>query len=686
MKKNLGHITYALATVFCFLLGFTVLSIADRNIPLAERPTHVALGGGTKYSHDATFSEIARFVGEHRVTVGRHKEDLSTPEKNRDLFLLRPSQTGRTTPTWSTYPDVNRKMKTTVHQLETHQFEGWAGKYLIYGSPEKAELFAEAMRSQGFTAHMAPPSTAFLFFTQESGSLWSAVGILAALATTLVASQFSRSKSFGIMKLHGHTIGITLARDVRSAFRAAAISSALCAVVSVPLLRAYNGAAQFLTYLQLSITLGAIALALLTLVQATALVVVWKMTDLLNQLKGRLEGVPVIGVTYALRAPTAIMLIVLTITAAISGEELQRFTEQRSLWTETAARSGRLLFTGDGSTVVDADSEKKMVEKVGPWLERKAAAGEIYLALVVQASRGDTLDPEDVLIVDPAYHERHPTSTGGRTGKPSPGGEKTVDVALRDGHPEKTAPTAEALEHILQPILKEPPELTFPTRLPPDSLQFTYGAHSSSHGILPTTRASAVLTLSPENLRADTLVSAATSGGLLVKDPEKARKDIEDDPELSQVIHSVQPAGAHSAQRYEEAHRTFVFTAIGLTASALALTATSFGLVTAYATLRRQRTWVRKIHGWSFTRTYRRVLTTEAALWVALLLGFSWTARNRYLAAHSSALSDGSSPTQALAWAAAVPLSCGAALVVGFLSLVLMLLLLDRRINTHRLS
>ncbi len=686
MRKNLKHFPYIVATFSCFCFAFILLSAADREIPLAKSPNHVSVSGNTSSSREAIFTEMKYFTQDEQITLGKYQEDMAEPEKKRSLFVLQP-RSGESTASIisSTYPDVNRNMKTSTHPLESHKLESWAGKYLIYGTLGQAHIFAEKMRSHGFVVTESRQISPLKFLERESGVMWSAIGIIGALAASIVASGFSRSKSFGIKRMHGHAIGVVLAGDLREMLRITLAASIACMTGATCFLWIYNGAAQIVSYIELSAILCGASLLLLFLIQATVSLIVWNTTDILSQVKGRLNGIPVIGGTYALRAPIAIMLISMTATAHGSGADLQRFKEQRSLWTAESANAGRFLFKGEGSQVVDANSEKAMSETIGSWLEQKAGKGELHIAYVTHASAENSSLPMEILVVDSSYPARHPASVAAPEGQHLSTEKGIATLTVRSGSPDKIRPNRSSIEKALNPLLRNSVELRTAPDLPEQSKQFTYGAQVNPQGILPSIDAAAVITVPAELLTKDMLVSAATSGGVLAKDAEQTRKEIEKTPELSRVIQSVQLAGSASAQRFEESSRNFAFTLIGLLAGAAALIATSFGIISAYATVYRRRTYVRKIHGWSFARNYRRAFVTETVLWASLFALFAWQAISKYTQARTSGMAGGANPEHIMSWASSMPMSCVSVLTIGLISLLIMFQVLDQKIRaTHQ--
>ena len=125
-------------------------------------------------------------------------------------------------------------------------------------------------------------------------------------------------------------------------------------------------------------------------------------------------------------------------------------------------------------------------------------------------------------------------------------------------------------------------------------------------------------------LSGDDLTTALTTGGILLPNPHSESRRVMSSPPLVRAVASISPAGASAAQKASQQRQQLLIAALGALAALLTVVATSVSITGMYGTVHRQRSLVRKLHGWSGLYAFRQVVVWETGLWSALAIFTAW--------------------------------------------------------------
>ena len=178
-------------------------------------------------------------------------------------------------------------------------------------------------------------------------------------------------------------------------------------MISVPILGFYNGLAQWMRWFRWSVQIWILSVAVLLTVEIVTLAIAWSSAEILAQVKGRMTSLPVFSASYLLRFPVAMLAILLIVSVTSATRELWRYEDQQAQWATVDRPVGRVALRGIGSAVIDAASEKRMVDAVGAWL---SDVDEHHRLIVANLSPVDVGLPAPIqlFIINDEYCQRHP--------------------------------------------------------------------------------------------------------------------------------------------------------------------------------------------------------------------------------------------------------------------------------------
>lgn len=222
-----------------------------------------------------------------------------------------------------------------------------------------------------------------------------------------MAAVFARTRRYGILRLHGHSWLHHASRETLHAVSVAAIGIGATALISVPILGFYNGLAQWMRWFRWSVQIWILSVAVLLTVEIVTLAIAWSSAEILAQVKGRMTSLPVFSASYLLRFPVAMLAILLIVSVTSATRELWRYEDQQAQWATVDRHVGRVALRGIGSAVIDAASEKRMVDAVGAWL---SDVDEHHRLIVANLSPVDVGLPAPIqlFIINDEYCQRHP--------------------------------------------------------------------------------------------------------------------------------------------------------------------------------------------------------------------------------------------------------------------------------------
>lgn len=115
-------------------------------------------------------------------------------------------------------------------------------------------------------------------------------------------------------------------------------------------------------------------------------------------------------------------------------------------------------------------------------------------------------------------------------------------------------------------------------------------------------------------------------------------------PRLPGQLPSISPAGASTAQKASQQRQQLLIAGLGALASLLTVVATSVSITGMYSTVHRQRSLVRKLHGWSGLYMFRQVIAWETGLWDTLAIVIAWRSVTSWQAGRTESIAEEGDP------------------------------------------
>ncbi|AAT82555.1 putative permease [Cutibacterium acnes KPA171202] len=140
-------------------------------------------------------------------------------------------------------------------------------------------------------------------------------------------------------------------------------------------------------------------------------------------------------------------------------------------------------------------------------------------------------------------------------------------------------------------------------------------------------------------------------------------------PRLPGQLPSISPAGASTAQKASQQRQQLLIAGLGALASLLTVVATSVSITGMYSTVHRQRSLVRKLHGWSGLYMFRQVVAWETGLWGTLAIVIAWRSVTSWQAGRTESIAEGRRPHDLLSWAYTAPWAWAGTAGVGIATL-----------------
>ncbi|EGG26813.1 hypothetical protein PA08_1048 [Cutibacterium modestum P08] len=305
------------------------------------------------------------------------------------------------------YPNLSSRMVTHIAHMDQDQSTDRSGEYLVYGDVADASTFASGMGALGFRSSVQGQVNLTLVASHNPDIVKAYGGMMGALVALVMAAVFSRTRRYGIPRLHGHSWLHHATRETLHAVSAAIIGMGATALISLPVLGFYNGLAQWMRWFRWSIQIWIPSIAVLLIIDIVTLAIAWSSAGILAQVKGRMTSLPVFSASYLLRFPVAMLAILLIISVTSAARELRRYEDQQDQWTTADRHVGRVTLRGIGSAVIDAAGEKRMVEAVGAWLGDVDEHRGLIIANLSPVDVGLPA-PIQMFIINDEYCQRHP--------------------------------------------------------------------------------------------------------------------------------------------------------------------------------------------------------------------------------------------------------------------------------------
>ena len=191
---------------------------------------------------------------------------------------------------------------------------------------------------------------------------------------------------------------------------------------------------------------------------------------------------------------------------------------------------GRVALRGIGSAVIDAASEKRMVDAVGAWL---SDVDEHHGLIVANLSPVDVGLPAPIqlFIINDEYCQRHPVPACASSPNVStvtgtvPGSLSSVEPRIRHAIAQQLSASAKAGKATIKWSRQEG-----------SHDYFTYGPQSPEQGLSATMTDPVVIRVPSGLLSGDDLTTALTTGGILLLDPNSESRRVTSSPSLARAV------------------------------------------------------------------------------------------------------------------------------------------------------
>lgn len=597
-----------LAVIVAFLLQLST----DQTIAAAGSPAILTVRGDPAVSSLQVYETVVVHSAQMNVSVGKMVEEPGAAG-GRELFLTDGEWLSRG------YPAFARSRPTKVSAFTALGRRHPAGTYLVYGSEADAQSVARVFEGFGYDTVVDPALTATRILFVNNAHSWACFGLLLVLILLVISGEFASTKRYGVQRLCGTSLFAAFAKELGVVGRTAVRWSVPGAMVVAFGLLAFNGLAQIREVLLTVGFLAGIAVIALVAAHACAASLVFLLVRLIDAIRGKMRGVPVLPVYYAVRIPLIALVVVTAAQASVTLHGLRVADAERSSW-DMAAQFQRVSFS---SSLLGGDADwAAMDASVGPWMSRQLVDGHAFLLGVDRmADRSDNL-VASVLVVDAGFVSRYPVirSDGNRL-VPDP--DAVIVATPANSHLGREAGRSWAAGLLAAngtPSAK-PPEI-LSVDLAMGQRFFTCGSggvmseksdYSSSFLVDPV-----VVVVPGSALSPAALVSYATVGAVLFPDRDHLARELGADDSIAKYIQSVDSVSAAFAAQRAGSARRVTESALLLVLLLVSVAGTAMGIASAYMNVHRQRARVRFLLGWSFRRIFSRVLVVEAAAWLVL--------------------------------------------------------------------
>ncbi|WP_150239544.1 bacteriocin-associated integral membrane family protein [Nocardiopsis quinghaiensis] len=613
---------YAVPALLSVILAFLTLSSSAQELTPGD-PDLLWIKENDKTStvEDITeaIDEVAQAEG---FTVVLDLSDLNNPGNLRHFYIAA-GDAGSPGGAWleDGYPDFGRAMQTQVHSFSELTVADPRGYYLVYGDGGDVRFLQDALADVGLTGQVSTFDELMHWEDYLLADDLMAAVITAALCIAILvgAGVLLGARSYGVLRLNGHSYTRILIRDLVHAVRVWALAGVVTTAATLVFLGFYNGLAQLPLFAIIVgyLIAGLTAVALASHALALGLL---HLSSLLSALKGKLPARSTLTAVYLVR--TSALVLVLGAVSAL-GTSIAEANDYRGGF-ERFAQAGetsriRLLGSVQGEEMTEA-----MDNVIGPWLRQSDADGRTIL--VEQTYPSDFLPTGspyldfDVLLVNDTYLEHNEALAP--DGEPY-GASDTIRVLIPDSLAEHEASLVEGTQSWAEFQTEAPTEVEALPLAGPQEM-FTYGTTSQVTLQSLTTVTDPVVVAVPNgSLSAPQYASQASRGGLLFTDPSEAESAIAEGP-LATYVNGLQPVALIAADEYGEILSELRVRAVNLIAliAVLAMTAIAAGLV--YVRTSAQTIFARHISGWTFIATHRRLLAFEGLLALAFTGWITW--------------------------------------------------------------
>lgn len=612
---------YLFVVVFPVVVALSLAWFLELEGPAARNPVVVSVKGDPGTSAQELYAGVRAFAEDEAVAVALLGREVQDPSR-RTLRLHAPAGSGLEDWVTRGYPRVLFASETQVVPFAGDSVQSAAGWYLVYGPVSKAEGLAGVVRGHGYAAEVYDSSlwSALLF---KRSLLYSIVSCWVLGATVLVASTFAKSRGYAIMRFWGNPAGSVLLRELLRVWRYCWPRLLVLVLAGLCVLGFWDrwpGLAQ----------VGAIAVPMLGLMLAGILVVhvvalglAYFLPDTLAAIRGRIQHLPLMSLSFAIRLPVVLLLVMTSVTV-IENVSSVRDAQHVLGGLGPAGQAQRLAISERAAG--EPDEQTAIFLGIGRWLGEVDSRAEAVVSQPMLLEFDEGVQPDKMVLVNPAYVSRHPVLLGDGSVMRAPQGDLTEVVI---GVPEARMGNSQTLVDEIVKTLDLNLDERVVGRISPRVVPladgqdlFTYGAEELGEvtGNV-TVRDPVVVALSGAVLSPEFYASVAGHGGYLFTDPQQAIAEATTNPAITKYVRWIQPPARPYLDRYRERVGDLLASLVGVVFLTAALVGTSFGVSVGYRTERAQQTMARRLFGWSLWRTCRRAFGWELALY-AVVVGY----------------------------------------------------------------
>lgn len=605
VHKSIKYL-YAVMALFTVAMAFLVMQILDE-AAVADVSTIVRIDESENTaSGGQAVLMLEQFATDHGVNIGRELADLQHPDKARHLYLAVGDPAAASTG-WLArgYSGFSRGISTDVHPLRDIGNRDPRGDYYLFGSGDLGDELLSGFSQLGLHGRQVPASAPVRALSVLGhGTLVVCLVIMALVVVAAVGSGvILNTRFYGIHRLHGHSFGHVLVRDLADVARFV-LRTALIVVPAVALaLFAYNRFSQIAGFTLIAAVIFAAFAALALIVHVLALAVVYRAT-ILGSLKGDVPASWTMGGSYLIRIPALVVTLTAAVSLLVGAQQVSDQRSEMSTWAATPNAAHVLL---NGSLGRDTST---LENSGGGWIRSSAELGQVIMSR--QEPRGASpLSPasgpeRDVLIVNSTYLDEQSVldSEGGRHTGPSLS-EEVVHVLIPEKYwNARDAITASVQEWATLSIGSRPvssPRIQATTLANGQSL-FTYNI-SVPLGRSPRLHDPVVVVIpAGSRILSDVDYAAyATQNGIVFRDAEYVSGSLAR-ARLSEYLLAVNPAAENAANQYRSAARELRLRAFNLAVTLVLLVVTALSVAMIYGRRNSQSLFAKYLCGWSFVK------------------------------------------------------------------------------------
>lgn len=343
MVHRTVRLAYIIVIPISLCLAFALQLYLEQVIAADKNPAILTLRGQPDTPSSEIYQKIEEFSTQRQIQVGRLVDRLdssgSSSGLSRELFVTTGSQIGQK------YRSFDPAYPTTVRQFSELGQMSASGTYLVYGDLVEARRLATLISQLDYSTVVDPPLTTATILTQSDKSAPGAIiAVLAVLCLLVIAGELSSTKRYGISRLHGASLKTVLAKELGGVGKSALKLTLVVLTLAVPTLLIYNNLSQLDNLL---LNAGFFVLAAWSVILITHLccaTLTFFLVDLIAAIKGKLRGIPVLAIYYAVRIPLLAVLIITLVQTALLLHNNRQADAERAHW-ESAAQLQNLNFS-----------------------------------------------------------------------------------------------------------------------------------------------------------------------------------------------------------------------------------------------------------------------------------------------------------------------------------------------------